>query len=461
MEYRGPLAIACWLLLLLLLLLLPPHSHQGQALRQIPSTQRIQDPPAMHLSNGPGQEPVSIMTFNLTKITKTSSSFEFRTWDPEGVIFYGDTNPKDDWFVLGLRDGRPEIQLHNPWAQLTVGAGPRLDDGRWHQVEVKIVGDSVLLRVDGEEVLRLRQVSGTLVKKTQPIMRIAIGGLLFPVSSLRLPVTASRAGTLTKAALRPQEDHLPPPARHSPASCRALGLLSGTGNPAGSRLWPPSCPWDPRKPFLAQPPSPKSKGGAVFWVWARARSVPGLGTPSSAEAGCVQRGLEPGAEEGDPCFASCGPGLPPQSLGPPARASFPGGFARRDLFCLLLLGQPLGTRPETRHGPGPEQKPGHLDSQLSPELRQWHWHHPLNSHQRTPFEELFSFLVPVSAKTHVVGNPDSQVPGILWISGGEGSRDTDFMTDSGNERGSQREKPWAAVSCRGLLCAAMSSRWPV
>uniref|UniRef100_A0A8C0I207 Sex hormone-binding globulin n=1 Tax=Balaenoptera musculus TaxID=9771 RepID=A0A8C0I207_BALMU len=74
------------------------------------------------------------MTFNLTKIIKTSSSFEFRTWDPEGVIFYGDTNPEDDWFVLGLQDGRPEIQLHNHWAQLTVGAGPRLDDGRWHQL---------------------------------------------------------------------------------------------------------------------------------------------------------------------------------------------------------------------------------------------------------------------------------------------------------------------------------------
>uniref|UniRef100_A0A8C6BYP4 Sex hormone-binding globulin n=1 Tax=Monodon monoceros TaxID=40151 RepID=A0A8C6BYP4_MONMO len=74
------------------------------------------------------------MTFNLTKIIKTSSSFEFRTWDPEGVIFYGDTNPEDDWFVLGLRDGRPEIPLHNHWAQLTVGAGPRLDDGRWHQL---------------------------------------------------------------------------------------------------------------------------------------------------------------------------------------------------------------------------------------------------------------------------------------------------------------------------------------
>uniref|UniRef100_A0A671F0U0 Sex hormone-binding globulin n=1 Tax=Rhinolophus ferrumequinum TaxID=59479 RepID=A0A671F0U0_RHIFE len=226
MECRGPLAIARWLLLLLLLLLLPPHSHQGLVLRQIPSTQRIQDPPAMHLGNGPGQEPVSIMTFNLTKITKTSSSFEFRTWDPEGVIFYGDTNPKDDWFVLGLRDGRPEIQLHNHWAQLTVGAGPRLDDGRWHQVEVKILGDSVLLGVDGEEVLRLRQVSGPLVKKSQPIMRIALGGLLFPVSSLRLPLVPA-----LDACLR-QDNWLDQQAQTSvsaPTSLRSCAIESQPG----------------------------------------------------------------------------------------------------------------------------------------------------------------------------------------------------------------------------------------
>lgn len=60
------------------------------------------------------------------------------------------------------------------------------------QVELKILGDSVLLGVDEEEVLHLRQVSGPLTKKPQPIMRIALGGLLFPASSLRLPVTASQ-----------------------------------------------------------------------------------------------------------------------------------------------------------------------------------------------------------------------------------------------------------------------------
>ncbi|XP_021570293.1 sex hormone-binding globulin isoform X6 [Carlito syrichta] len=139
-----------------------------------------------------------VFAFDLTKMTKASSSFELRTWDPEGVIFYGDTNPKDDWFVLGLREGRPEIQLHNHWAQLTVGAGPRLDDGKWHQVEVKIDGDSVLLRVDGEEVLRLRQVSGPLVNKSQAVMRIALGGLLFPSSNLRLPLVPALDGCLRR-----------------------------------------------------------------------------------------------------------------------------------------------------------------------------------------------------------------------------------------------------------------------
>ncbi|XP_065752955.1 sex hormone-binding globulin isoform X3 [Phocoena phocoena] len=153
------------------------------------------------------------MTFNLTKIIKTSSSFEFQTWGPEGVIFYGDTNPEDDWFVLGLRDGRPEIPLHNHWAQLTVGAGPRLDDGRWHQMEVKIHADSVMVELDGEEVLHLRQVSGPLANKPQPIMRIVLGGLLFPASKLWLQAqtSASVPTSLRSCAVESQPGIFFPP----------------------------------------------------------------------------------------------------------------------------------------------------------------------------------------------------------------------------------------------------------
>ncbi|XP_073090991.1 sex hormone-binding globulin isoform X4 [Manis javanica] len=223
MERRGPLPSLRQRrrlqLLLLFLLLLPPHSHQGWASRHILPTQRTQDPPAVHVSTGPGQEPVTIITFNLTKMTKTSSSFEIRTWDPEGVILYGDTNPKDDWFMLGLRDGRPEVQMHNYWAQLTVGAGPRLDDGRWHQVEVKVLEDSVLLRVDGEEVLRLRQVSGPLVNKPQPIMRLAVAGLPFPASNLRLPLAPALDACLRRYKWLDQQAQISASAPTSLSSC--------------------------------------------------------------------------------------------------------------------------------------------------------------------------------------------------------------------------------------------------
>ncbi|XP_022380479.1 sex hormone-binding globulin isoform X2 [Enhydra lutris kenyoni] len=234
MEGRGLLATSPgWLSLLLLLL--PRPGHQGRALRHGLSAQRIQDSPAVHLSSGSGQEPITIMTFDFTKIRKSFSSFELQTWDPEGVIFYGDTNPEDDWFVLALRDGRSEIQLHNQLAQVTVSAGPRLDDGRWHQVEVRVLEDSLLLSVDGEEVLRLRQVSGSLASKPQPIIRIALGGLLFPASSLRLPLVPALDGCLRRSTwLDPQAQTSGSVPTRSLKSC-ALQSQPGTFFPPGTR----------------------------------------------------------------------------------------------------------------------------------------------------------------------------------------------------------------------------------
>ncbi|XP_072497277.1 sex hormone-binding globulin isoform X2 [Notamacropus eugenii] len=161
-------------LTLLLLLLWPPETWEGLAPKPSLPTKISRDPDILYLGNGTGHEPVIIMNFNLTKVARVMSSFDLRTWDPEGVIFYGDTNPKDDWFMLGLRSGRLEIQLHNFWAQLTVGAGPRLDDGCWHQLKIKNQVDSLLVEVDGDEVLRLSQVSKPLAGMALPIMRIAL-----------------------------------------------------------------------------------------------------------------------------------------------------------------------------------------------------------------------------------------------------------------------------------------------
>ena len=57
---------------------------------------------------------------------------------------------------------------------------------------VYLFANAVTDSVDGVEVLRLRQVFGQQANNSQLIMRIALGGLLFPASDLRLPVTASQ-----------------------------------------------------------------------------------------------------------------------------------------------------------------------------------------------------------------------------------------------------------------------------
>ncbi|XP_013004118.1 sex hormone-binding globulin [Cavia porcellus] len=234
MDSGGPPATCCRLLLLLLL---PPRIHQGWVLGHILSVQNL---PARHLRSGPGQEPVAVMTFDFTKITKPSSSFEFRTWDPEGVIFYGDTKAEEDWFMLGLRDGRLETQLHNRWAQLTVGAGPRVDDGRWHQVEVKIAGDSVLLWVDRDEMLSLRQVYGPPAGEPQPLLRIVLGGLPFPPSKLLLPLVPALDGCLRQESWLGQQTQPSASASTGLRSCNAelqpgLYFPPGTGAEFGLR----------------------------------------------------------------------------------------------------------------------------------------------------------------------------------------------------------------------------------
>ncbi|XP_051023448.1 sex hormone-binding globulin [Acomys russatus] len=229
--------------LFLLLLLLPlPRTHQGQAPRPVFPTQvqngisfsasSAQDPPARYLSSGPDHKPVTVMTIDLTKISKPYSSFEFRTWDPEGVIFYGDTNPEDDWFMLGLRGGQLEVQLYNLWARLTVDFGPRLNDGRWHQVALEMEGDSLLLWVDGEETLWLRQVSGSLADRPQPSMRIAVGGLLLPTSSLRFPLVPALDGCIRRDTWLGHQPQLPL-ALASLGNCD-VALLPGLFFPPGT-----------------------------------------------------------------------------------------------------------------------------------------------------------------------------------------------------------------------------------
>ncbi|XP_070849939.1 sex hormone-binding globulin [Chaetodon trifascialis] len=115
---------------------------------------------------------------NLSEINSIKSSFQFRTFDPEGAVFYGDTKNGEDWFVLSLKDGIPLMQISKGDILISVAGGTKLNDGKWHKLEVSNHEKFVVLEVDGSNKL----VVGMQSKQTELVLsgelRLAVGGVL-------------------------------------------------------------------------------------------------------------------------------------------------------------------------------------------------------------------------------------------------------------------------------------------
>ncbi|KAG7265934.1 hypothetical protein CRUP_036127 [Coryphaenoides rupestris] len=131
--------------------------------------------------------PLVKTTANLTDVRSIKSTFEFRTFDPEGVVFYGDNKCGAEWFVLSLHDGVPEMQIYKADVLISVTGGPRLDDGRWHLMEVSTEGKFVLLEVDGSKALMVGLHSATIEEVLTGQLRLALGGILIDHSKLLVP----------------------------------------------------------------------------------------------------------------------------------------------------------------------------------------------------------------------------------------------------------------------------------
>ncbi|KAL6118572.1 shbg [Pungitius sinensis] len=122
--------------------------------------------------------PLMHTTVNLNEIRSIKSSFYLRTYDPEGTVFYGDTKNGQDWFILSLKDGIPLMQISRGESLVSVAGGPKLNDGKWHLLEVSNQEPFVILEVDGSN----RMVVGMQSKQTMEILsgelRLALGGIL-------------------------------------------------------------------------------------------------------------------------------------------------------------------------------------------------------------------------------------------------------------------------------------------
>ncbi|XP_015234983.1 PREDICTED: sex hormone-binding globulin [Cyprinodon variegatus] len=115
---------------------------------------------------------------NISEIRSIKSTFQFRTYDPEGVIFYGDSGDAQDWFILSLKDGFPLMQISKGDVQVSVTGGPKLNDGIWHTLDVGSKGKFVVLDVDNLPGLVVGMHSQQTKEVVSGQIRLALGGLL-------------------------------------------------------------------------------------------------------------------------------------------------------------------------------------------------------------------------------------------------------------------------------------------
>ncbi|XP_074479545.1 sex hormone-binding globulin isoform X1 [Sebastes fasciatus] len=144
--------------------------------------------------------PLIHTTVNLSEISSIKSSFQLRTFDPEGAIFYGDTKNGDDWFVLSLKDGIPLMQISREDILVSVAGGPKLNDGQWHTLEVSNQEMFVILEVDGSSGL----VVGMQSKQTQEVLsgelRLAVGGILIDKEKMIVPFEPQMDGCVREGS---------------------------------------------------------------------------------------------------------------------------------------------------------------------------------------------------------------------------------------------------------------------
>ncbi|XP_042257534.1 sex hormone-binding globulin [Thunnus thynnus] len=122
--------------------------------------------------------PLSHVTVNLAQISSLKSTFQLRTYDPEGVILYGDTKNGKDWYILSLKDGTPLMQISREDALVSVTGGPKLNDGKWHILKVRSDGHFVILEVDGSMGLMVSVETKHMEEVISDKLRLALGGIL-------------------------------------------------------------------------------------------------------------------------------------------------------------------------------------------------------------------------------------------------------------------------------------------
>ncbi|XP_077570059.1 vitamin K-dependent protein S [Stigmatopora nigra] len=140
--------------------------------------------------------PVIYLLFRLPETTKFSAEFDFRTFDPEGVILFAESS-QDSWFMLGLRDGRIEVQFKTQHTLKVTSGGKAINDGQWHVISVDELEKSISVKISKEAVMSITSpeslftgVNGKLATK------VYIAGLPNRTNSIIKPINPRLDGCI-------------------------------------------------------------------------------------------------------------------------------------------------------------------------------------------------------------------------------------------------------------------------
>ncbi|XP_074478216.1 contactin-associated protein-like 2a isoform X1 [Sebastes fasciatus] len=92
---------------------------------------------------------------------RISVSFQFRTWNPDGLLFF--SNLDDGTLEISLEDSKVAVHINVTTAtrnnRVDLSSGSGLNDGQWHAIRLVAKENFAMLTVDGEEASAVRSTS--------------------------------------------------------------------------------------------------------------------------------------------------------------------------------------------------------------------------------------------------------------------------------------------------------------
>ncbi|KAM6180058.1 growth arrest-specific protein 6 isoform 2-T2 [Erethizon dorsatum] len=141
--------------------------------------------------------PVIRLRFKRLQPTRLVAEFDFRTFDPEGILFFAGGHLASTWVVLGLRAGRLELQLRYNGVGHVTSSGPVINHGLWQTISVEELDRNLVIKVNKDAVMKIA-VAGDLFQLDRGLyhLNLTVGGAPFPTQDLVQPINPRLDGCM-------------------------------------------------------------------------------------------------------------------------------------------------------------------------------------------------------------------------------------------------------------------------